>query len=136
MFYTLKLILKASRIKKKISILKNCRSCVNVIIYSICPGLWFKYKEFFYFVSDKTIRTAKFYSDLTCKSDDPIQMTPLSVNIARQRLLKDKDMARNWVTSVETSGVCGTHLREINQTSVSQIKNYCVFKYFATFKAI
>lgn len=56
---------------------------------------------------------------LTCKSDDPIQMTPLSVNMARQRLLKDKDMARNWVTSDETSGVCG-HTFERNY-----IKHQC-----------
>lgn len=33
-------------------------------------------------------------------------MTPLSVNMARQRLLNERDMARNSVTSVETSGVC------------------------------
>ena len=33
-------------------------------------------------------------------------MMPLSVNMARQRLLNERDMARNSVTSVERSGVC------------------------------
>lgn len=43
---------------------------------------------------------------LTWRSEEPIQMTPLSVNMARQRLLNERDMARNSVTSVERSGVC------------------------------